>query len=135
MRSLKRSQQKVYIAQPLPNEEIIDDEGYGTGVFANVWDEPVELYLNVAPITDTLERQTFGTNVQNVLKATFTPFDVDGYDVVENSAVWIGVEPNGVLTDGDASNPMNHNYIVTQVLSTGNEIVAYFEKLTGASKA
>lgn len=134
MRSLVREKRTVYVSQPLPLQEILDGDGNGTGVMENVWDEPVELSLNVKPITDQLERQAFGTDVNSILKAVFTRFDVDGYDVVENSATWIGVEPNGILTDGDVAHPMNCNYTVEQVLDTGGQITVYFKKIAGAPK-
>ena len=135
MRSLSREKRTVYVSQPLPPREILDDDGNGTGVMENVWDEPVELSLNVKPITDQLERQAFGTDVNSILKAECTPFDVDGYEFVEKSAAWIGVEPNGILTDGDVSNPMNFNHTVEQVLDTGGQITVYFKKVAGAPKA
>ena len=135
MRSLAREKRTVYVSQPLPSQEILGDDGNGTGVMENVWDEPVELSLNVKPITDQLERQAFGTDVNSILKAECTPFDVDGYEFVEKSAAWIGVEPNGILADGDVSNPMNFNHTVEQVLDTGGQITVYFKKVAGAPKA
>ena len=135
MRSLNRDKCTVYISQPLPQKEILDDDGIGTGIYASSWDDPVELHLNLKPITDQAERQAYGTDVKNVLKAEFTPFDVGGYDIVEKSAVWIGVEPNGTLSDEDPAQPMNYNYTVEQVLDTGNQITVYFEKVAGAAKA
>jgi hypothetical protein len=135
MRSLTRDQFPVYISQPLPPAEILDPDGNGTGNYANAWDDPVLLHLNVKPITDQLERQAFGTDVKSVLKAVFTPFDVDGYQMTENSAVWIGVEPNGILTDADHLHPMNHNYTVDQIIDTGGQITVYFKKIAGAPKA
>lgn len=135
MRSLVREKCTVYVSQPLPSQEILDDGGNGTGTMENVWDEPVRLCLNVKPITDQLERRAFGTDVNSILKAQFTPFDTDGYFPVEKSAAWIGTEPNGVLSDGNLSRPMNHNYTVEQVLDTGGQITVYFKKAAGAPKA
>ena len=135
MRSLVREQRTVCVSQPLPAQEIIGDDGNGTGNYENVWDEPVELSLNAKPITDQLERQAFGTDVNSILKVECTPFDVDGYEFVEKSATWIGVAPNGVLTDGDTAHPMNCNYTVEQVLDTGGQITVYFKKIAGAPKA
>ena len=133
MRSLSREKRLLHISQPLPEEEIKDENGDGTGNFANVWDEPVELYLNLKPITDESERQAFGTDVKSILKAECTPFDIDGYSFVENSIAWIGVTPNGALRDDDTVK-MNHNYTVEQVLDTGGQIKVYFKKIAGAGK-
>ncbi len=135
MRSLVREKRTVYVSQPLPTQEIKDSDGNDTGVRENVWDEPVELSLNAKPITDQLERQAFGTDVNSILKAECTPFDIDGYSFVEKSAAWIGITPNGVLTDGDTAKPMNNNYTVEQVLDTGGQITVYFKKVAGATKA
>lgn len=135
MRSLTREKRMVYISQPLPPQEILDEGGNGTGVMENVWDEPVELSLNVKPITDQLERQAFGTDVNSILKAECTPFDVGGYGFVEKSAVWVGVAPNGVLADGNPAHPMNCNYTVEQVLDTGGQITVYLKKIVGAQEA
>lgn len=135
MRSLKKQRRTVYVSQPLPTQEIKDSDGNETGVKENVWDEPVELSIDVKPVTDELERQAFGTDVKSIMKAECTPFDVSGYAFVENSAVWIGITPNGILTDGDSASPMNNNYTVEQVLDTGNQITVYFKKVAGATKA
>ena len=135
MRSLKREKRTLYISQPLPSEEIIDGDGNATGNYVSVFDEPSEIELNLKPITDLAERQAFGSDVKNILKAEFTPFDVEGLDVVEHSAAWIGVSPNGTLRDDNIVLPMNNNYTVEQVLDTGGQLVAYFKKKAGATKA
>lgn len=135
MRSLSREKRTVYVSQPLPQQEIKDSDGNDTGVMENIWDEPAHLSINVKPITDKLERQAFGTDVNSILKAECTPFDVGGYEFVENSIAWIGTEPNGVLSDSDVSKPMNYNYTVEQVLDTGSQITVYFKKASGAGKA
>lgn len=135
MRSLSREKQTIYISQPLPKREILDESGYGTGAYASVYDEPVLLSLNIKPITSQLERQSFGTDVNNVLKATYTPFDVDGLEIMEGYIAWIGIEPNGTLTDENIEQPMNNNFEVTSVISTGGQITAYFKKVCGEPKA
>lgn len=133
MRSLEREKRIISISQPLPTRELIID-GTDTGAKENVWDDPTQLFLNVKPVTDELERQAFGTDVKNIMKSECTPFDVEGYNFIENSAVWIGVAPNGILSDGDPDKPMNSNYTVKQVLVTGAQITVYFEKIAGAHK-
>lgn len=135
MRSLFREKRVVYISQPLPPREITDKDGNLTGLSENIWDSPVKLFINVKPITSQLERQSFGTDVQNILKAQFTPFDSDGFIPVEKSAAWIGVIPNGIYSDGNPGIRMNNNYIVEQVLNTGNQISVYFHKTAGQIKA
>lgn len=134
MRSLEREKQIVYVSQKLPPIPVVDDYGYETGEYISSFDEPVELLLNVKPITDQAERQTFGTDVSSVRKAVYTPFDVEGFSVEEHQVAWIGIEPNGNLRDDDPANPMNNNYTVEQVLYTGGQFVVYFRKKAGAVK-
>jgi hypothetical protein len=135
MRSLSIEKRAVYLSQPLPQQEMRDADGNETGIMENVWDEPTKLYLNVKPLTDEVERQSFGADVQNVLKAEFTLFDTDGFIPVEKAIAWIGIEPNGVFSDGDPKHKMNYNYTVEQVLDTGGQITIYLHKATGAPKA
>lgn len=136
MRSLQREKRSLYISQPLPPEPILDADGNDTGAVCSVFDEPVLLSLNLKPITSQLERQAFGADVKNVLKAEFTPYDVDGYDISEGCIAWINVAPNGTLNDADlVFHPMNYNYTVEQVLDTGGQTTAYFKKIVGAAKA
>lgn len=129
MRSLQREKRALSISQPLPSIE------NDSGGFVSVYDDPTEIELNLKPVTDLVERQAFGTDVKNILKAEFTPFDVDGLDIVENSAVWINVAYNGTLRDDNIALPMNNNYTVEQVLDTGGQLTAYFKKVAGAPKA
>lgn len=135
MRSLLKEKRTVYISQVLPPIPVLDDNGNETGESYAAYDEPAKLRLNIKPITDTAERQSFGTDIINILKAEFTPYDVRGFDVSEHQAVWIGVEPNGNLHDGDITKPMNYNYTVEQVLDTGGQLSVYFKKKQGETKA
>lgn len=135
MRSLKKEERKVYISQKLPPVPIKDADGNETGEFASLYDEPTALNIDCKVITDITERQAFGTDVKNILKATYTLYDVDGFSIEEEQAAWIGVIPNGNLRDDDISKPMNNNYTVEQVLPASCQIVAYFKKVAGATKA
>lgn len=135
MRSLLKEKHTVYISQKLPPIPIKDEDGNETGELASVYDDPVKLRLNIKPITDTAERQSFGTDVNNILKAVYTPFDVRGFDIEEHQVAWIGVTPNGTLRDDNISVPMNNNYTVEQVLDTGGQYAVYFKKVKGANKA
>ncbi len=134
MRSLEREKQTVYISQKLPPVPVVDGNGEETGEYISVFDEPVVLRLNVKPITDQAERQAFGTDVNSIRKASYTPYDVEGFSVEEHQVAWIGIEPNGNLQDDDPAHPMNNNYTVDQVLYTGGQFTVYFRKKAGAVK-
>ena len=134
MRSLEREKQTVYISQKLPPVPVVDGNGDETGEYISVFDEPVALQLNVKPITDQAERQAFGTDVNSIRKAAYTPYDVEGFSVEEHQVAWIGIETNGNLQDDDPAHPMNNNYTVDQVLYTGGQFTVYFRKKAGAMK-
>ena len=95
VRSLKKDTKKLHIAKRLPSVPIKDENGFDTGEYAKVYDEPVALNLNVKPISDKIERQMFGEDVDKVLKITYTLYDSQGFVITEFDAVWLGIEPNG----------------------------------------
>lgn len=134
MRCLRKEKQAVYISKKLPPIPVIDENGFETGEYYSVYDEPVKLFLNVKPITDIAELQAFGEDVNSILKAVYTMFDVNGYEILEFDIAWIRVKPNGSLKDDDPQKPMNNNYFVHKVIDTGNQICVYFKKVVGTDK-
>lgn len=134
MRCLKKEKQAVYISKKLPPIPVVDKDGYETGEYYSVYDEPVKLFLNVKPITDIAERQAFGEDVNSILKSVYTLYDVSGYEILEFDIAWIRIKPNGNLKENDLQNPMNNNYFVYKVIDTGNQVCVYFKKITGVSK-
>ena len=132
MRSLKKDTKKLYVAKRLPSAPIKDENGFDTGEYIKVYDELLALNLNVKPISDKIECQMFGEDVDSVLKITYTMFDSEGYEITEFDAVWLGAEPNGVLTEIDPYNPMNNNYIVIKTIIFRSQNIAYIKKIAGS---
>lgn len=128
MRSLKKDTKKLYVAKRLPSVPILDENGFETGEYSKIYDVPIALNLNFKPVIDKIEQQMFGQDLDNILKITYTPFDSNNYIISHYSAVWLGVEPNGILTDRDPQNPMNNNYLVIKVINTGNQNAAFIKK-------
>lgn len=131
VRSLKKEKRKVFISKKLLPISVTDENGFDTGEYCNTYSEPLEICLNIKPITNIAEQQAFGVDIENVLKAVYTPFDVSKYAISEFDIAWIGLEPNGVLQDDGT---MNNNYVVIKVLDTGNQLCVYFKKTVGGNK-
>lgn len=131
MRSLKKDKRKIYISKRLPSTPIFDDEGVETGEYAKVYDKWVGLNLDVKPISDIKEQQMFGEDSNKTLKITYTLYDSNNFEIENYCAVWLDVEPNGILTDIDNNNPMNNNYTVIKTINFGSQNVAYIKKIVG----
>ena len=131
MRSLKKDKKKIYIARKLPSDPILDSDGNPTGEYAKVYDIPIELALNVKPISNETDQKMFGEDTNKMIKITYTFYDSQGFEIEIFSAVWIDTEPNGILTDGDSNNPMNNNYLVVKTINFGNQNVAYIKRIVG----
>ena len=131
MRSFKKDKTKLYVAKRLPSIPILDQNGYPTGEYAKAYETPIVLSLNAKPITDKTEQQMFGEDLEHILKITYTPFDSKKTVISQYNAVWLGIEPNGVLNEADPQHPMNNNYIVIKTINLGNQNVAFIKKVTG----
>lgn len=131
MRSFKKDKIKIYISKRLPSIPILDSEGNPTGEYAKAYETPVMLSLNAKPITDLIEQQMFGEDLEHILKIIYTPFDSKKTVVSQYDAVWLGVEPNGVLNETDPRHPMNNNYIVIKTINLGNQNAAFIKKISG----
>lgn len=132
MRSLKKDKKIIYISKKLPSVPILDDDDNPTGEYAKVYDSPTLLKLNIKPISDKTERQIFGENSENILKISYTLYDSQGFEIENYSAVCLGTEPNGILTDRDFKNPMNNNYLVIKTINLGTQNAAYIKRISGA---
>lgn len=132
MRSLRKEKRAVYVSQKLPPTPVLDGDGNETGEYYSVYDKPVNLFLNVKPITDIAEQKAFGEDINSILKVVYTPYDIYNIEISEFDAVWIDVKPNGNLKDGDPQKPMNNDYFVYKILDTGGQICMYLKKNVGA---
>lgn len=131
MRSLKKDKKTLYVSKRLPSTPIFNDEGVETGEYAKVYDEWVRLNLDVKPISDIKEQQMFGEDSDKTLKITYTLYDSNNVEIENHSAVWLGTEPNGILTDSNLSSPMNNDYVVIKTINLGNQNAAYIKRIVG----
>lgn len=131
MRSLKKDKKTLYVSKRLPSTPIFNDEGVETGEYAKVYDEWVRLNLDVKPISDIKEQQMFGEDSDKTLKITYTLYDSNNVEIENHSAVWLGTDPNGILTDSNLSSPMNNDYIVIKTINFGNQNAAYIKRIVG----
>lgn len=131
MRSLKKDKKTLYISKRLPSTPILDDEGVETGEYAKIYDEWVRLNLDVKPISDIKEQQMFGEDSDKTLKITYTLYDSNNVEIENHSAVWLGTEPNRILTDSNLSSPMNNDYVVIKTINFGNQNAAYIKRIVG----
>lgn len=131
MRSLRKDKKKLYISRRLPSIPILDDDNNFTGEYAKVYDEWVRLNLDIKPISDVKEQQIFGEDSDKTLKITYTLYDSNNVEIENYSAVWLDIEPNGVLSDSDQNSPMNNNYVVVKTINFGSQNAAYIKKVAG----
>ncbi len=131
MRSFRKDKTKLYVAKRLPSISILDENGNPTGEYAKAYENPVMLSLNAKPITDKIEQQMFGEDLEHILKIVYTPFDSKKTVILQYDVVWLGVEPNGILNEADPKHPMNNNYIVIKTINRGNQNAAFIKKISG----
>lgn len=131
MRSLRKDKRKIYVSKRLPSIPILDSEGNPTGEYAKAYESPIMLSLNAKPITDLIEQQMFGEDLEHILKIIYTTFDSKKMVISQYDAAWLDVVPNGVLNETDPQHPMNNNYIVIKTINLGSQNAAFIKKISG----
>lgn len=120
MRGLVIEQSKVFFANKLPKSKPhVDEQGFETGEKISEYDTPVELYLNVQDLTDELDVQTYGLEVDSMKRINATLYDLEGYTPMLNAMAWVDLE---VDVDGE-----NGNYFVRRIVKTTNGYVIYLK--------
>lgn len=105
MRDLKRNRQRVFYAQYLKDEPILDGEGQDTGETKPIYAAPAAVMLNISPATGETLTQTFG-NLPEYAKVIAT---ARAFPFVEGTVCWI---------DRTINEP--HNYKITKVAKSLN---------------
>lgn len=100
-RNFARNCQPVFYKNYLGEQEIIDEAGNSTGVFAPTYSELKSVMLCVSPNKGTSEVEQFGSFADYDRTATSSNPNLD---LDENSVLWV----DNADTDGP------HNYIVTK---------------------
>lgn len=107
MRSLVRNKRTIYYALYLGDTEILDEDGYATGMYAPSYAEPQKLEINVSAARGSAWTREFG-DFKNYDRTMVTTQDLP---LDENSILWVD--------DLDITHP--HDYQVVQVAKSLNE--------------
>lgn len=123
MRTTVRDRKKIWVAKRLPPIEQKNSDGYMTGVMIPQYDTPIDLYVNIADLTDEAEIALFGaksTKIQKVLDDARN-FDLAELDYLD--VAWVGIEPNKEET-------VDPNYVVCKAPKrTDRSIVLFLESV------
>ena len=109
MRGLIRNTRPLSYALYLGETEIVDHNGNKTGDFESSYSEPVTVRMNIAPAKGDADWNPFGIDTPYTLAAM--TFDLNS-PITETSIVWV-----------DKSTDEPHNYVVTRVAKSVNNIV------------
>lgn len=94
MKQLKRNKQRFYYALLDTDdlvEEILDENGQGTGEYAPKRLEPIEVWGNIATPTGFTNIEKFGNIVSYDIVITMEDKDTP---INENSVLWVYTNPN-----------------------------------------
>lgn len=115
MFSTQIDQTKIYYAQYTGSEPKLDANGYRTLEYEKHYSDPQELWISVSASKGAAYASPLGINLD--YSKTLSTHDMT-CPLTEESVLWIEREP----TDCEG-NPVPHNYIVTTVAKSLNNIV------------
>lgn len=119
MIGLAIEQSKVYIAQRLPEQPIVDENGFETGEVETVYDEPIELYLNVKDIINENDLSMFGIAAISMKRIDATDYDLCGYVPDVGDMFWVDIPVDPQKNNG--------NYVVERVVRSTSSYVIYLK--------
>lgn len=116
MRSLLRNQQPVFFKNYLGEQEIIDENGNFTGLYAPTYSELKSAMLTVSPNKGSSEVEMFGSleDYDRTASTSDTSVEID-----EDSILWV----DNADTDGP------HNYIVKLRAPWKNSVTFALKKI------
>ena len=94
MRQMKRNKQKFYYANldtDTQVEEILDDNGQGTGEYSPMRLEPIAVWGNISTPTGFANIEKFGNIVSYDIVITMEDKDIP---INESSVLWVYTNPN-----------------------------------------
>lgn len=109
MRGLIRNTRPLSYALYEGKTELLDHNGNRTGEYVNAYSDPVTVRMNIAPASGAADWNPFGIDTPYTLAAM--TFDTK-LPISETSIVWV-----------DKSTDEPHNYVVTRVARSINNIV------------
>ena len=102
MKQLKRNKQRFYYALENTDdlvEEILDENGQGTGEYAPKRLDPIEVWGNIATPTGFTNIEKFGNIVSYDIVITLEDRDTP---INESTVLWVYTNPNNVDDNGNA---------------------------------
>ena len=106
MRDLRKNQVSIWYAL-YERKEPVKKNGHETGQYTEIFSDPVQVWISVAPATGASEAELFGASVQyDRVLSSVRPLPIDEY-----SRLWVEKTP----TDGD------HDYVVKRVAKGLNQ--------------
>lgn len=121
MKTLKRNQQTFFYALLTGTEDVVDLDGYKTGERQKVYGSQIEMKANISPSRGYADMEIFGKDLDYT--RTICTDDLS-CPITEESILWIDKEPCDHL-----GNPYPHNYIVTQIAKSLNNIMIAVRKV------
>lgn len=115
MRTLRRNKQKIYYADYLGRETIVDEYGNETGEYRKVYNAPIELMANVSPAQGKYSTRQFG-DIENYNKVIV----LEKSPISETSILWID--------NLDIAKP--HDYVVERIAQSLNSVSIAVRKVT-----
>lgn len=130
MWNLNRNKVKIYKADFVRLEDILDSKGYKTGQKRSIYTEPTELWTHVTPTRGMRETWQFGDN----LDYDKMLFDTD-LPLTETSVLW--VDDTDIYDNEGNYNGKLHDYKVRRIGKSLNQVLVAIERVnqSGNSKA
>lgn len=124
MRILHRNKVRIFYANYIDKEPILDKDGYQTGEYKVIYSNPVEARGNVSSARGEVITRQFGEDESYdrviVMDDPKVPLDV-------SSVLWIDTPPE-IKADGTTDTP--YDYIVKQVAPSLNSVSIAVSKVS-----
>ena len=116
MRILHRNKVRIFYANYVGKEPILDEDGYQTGEYQVIYSNPVEVRGNVSSARGEVVTRQFG---EDESYDRVIVMDDPKVPITKSSVLWIDTMPT-ILSDGTTETP--YDYIVKQVAPSLNSV-------------
>ena len=116
MRILHRNKVRIFYANYVDKEPVLDVNGYQTGEYKVVYSNPVEARGNVSSSRGEVITRQFG---EDESYDRVIVMDDPKVPITKSSVIWIDTMP-AILSDGTTETP--YDYIVKQVAPSLNSV-------------
>jgi hypothetical protein len=133
MRCLNRNKVKIYFAQYVGREDILNEDGRKTGRYRILHTNPIETYANVSAAKGETQARQFGESESYdkvIVMDNVAPLCIDEYSVL-----WVDTEPE-LNEDGSLAVNENdeiitpHDYVVKKVAKSLNNVSIAVSKVS-----